>query len=166
MSMKRIMVDTSVISLLAENKTGKQHLEQQEFYLNRARGCVWHVTQEIMSELNAMKARESKRELHSSRLAIIARHKAIILPPTDLKPILQRDDVKRALKDHGKTRSDRKDKKNTARAVLEGFQFFCHDKLLCKRAKKISGLELVSWHLRPQKGRSTVQRNPHGDRVD
>ena len=56
-------------------------------------------------------------------LALLEEQKASKLPPTDLEPILRRDDVKRALKDHNKTRSDKNDKKNTARAVLEGFQF-------------------------------------------
>ena len=165
MSMKRIIVDTSVISLLAESKTGKQHLEQQEFYLNHASGCVWYVTPEIISELNDMKARESKRELLSRSLAIVARNKAITLPRANLKPILQRDDVKQALKDHNKTRSDRNDKKNIARAVLEGFQFFSHDEILCKRAKNISGLKLVSWYLKPQKGRKTIKRDKSGNKI-
>ena len=164
--MKHVIVDASVISLLAQNKTGKQHLEQKEFYLNHASGCVWHVTQEIISELNAMLARESKRELHSNCMRLLARNKAVTLPPIDLAPVLQRDHVKRALKDHNKTRSDKKDKRNIARALLEDYQFFCHDNLLCKRAKNISGLKLVSWYLEPQKGRKTIKRDKSGSRID
>lgn len=134
--------------------------------MKAAKGCVWHVTQEIMSELNDMKARESKRDLFSSCMRILARQKAITLPSVDLEPILQRDDVKRALKDHNKTKSDRKDKMNTARAILEDCQFFCHDDLLCKRAKTISGVKLVSWYLRPQKGRKNIKRDKRDNKVD
>lgn len=164
--MERIIVDANVISLLADKKTGRQLVEQQEFYLSRASGCVWHVTKEILDELDAMLVREGKQALHARCLDLLEKEKAIRLPPTDLEPVLQRDDVKRALRAHSKTRSDRNDKKNTARAVLEGFQFFCHDELLCKRAKNISGLELVSWYLKPQKGRRSIKRGRGGSRID
>ena len=134
--------------------------------MKAAKGCVWHVTQEILSELNDMKARESKRDLFSSCMRILARQQAITLPSVDLEPILQRDDVKRALKDHNKTKSDRKDKMNIARAILEDYQFFCHDDLLCKRAKTISGVKLVSWYLRPQKGRKNIKRDKRDNIVN
>lgn len=166
MSKQRIIVDANVISLLADGKTGKKRLKQKEFYFSRASDCIWHVTKEIMDELYAMLVREGKQALLARCLALLEEEKAIKLPPTDLEPILQRDDVKRALKDHNKTRSDKNDKKNAARAVLEGFQFFCHDDLLCKRAKNIPGLELVSWYLRPQKGHKSIKRDKRDNKVD
>lgn len=166
MRTQRIIVDANVISLLADEKTGKKHLKQQEFYLSRASNCVWHVTKEIMDELDLMLVREGKRALHAKCLDLLEEEKAIRLPPTNLEPILQRDDLKQALKDHNKTRSDRNDKKNIARSLLEDCQFFCHDDLLCKRAKTISGVKLVSWYLRPQKGRKNIKRDKRDNKVD
>lgn len=166
MRTQRIIVDANVISLLADEKTGKKHLEQKEFYLSHASDCVWYVTKEIMDELDAMLIREGKQALHARCLDLLEEKKAIRLPPTDLEPILQRDDVKRALKDHNKTKSDRNDKKNIARALLEEYQFFCHDDLLCKRSKNISGVKLVSWYLRPQKKRKNIKRDKRDNKVD
>lgn len=164
--MRKIILDANVLSRLADDKTGRQFLHQKDFYSQEANGCIWHVTQEIIDELEDMLSREGKRELHANCFELLKYENAVLLPPVDLSAVLQRTDVRQALKDHNKKRSDRRDKRNIARAVKEGFPFLCHDKLLCQRAKKINDLELVSWHLRPQKGQSTVKRDRGGNRID
>ena len=151
MSKQGIIVDTSVILLLANEETGSGLVEQREFYSSRASGCAWHVTKEIISELNSTRSRGGNQSLHDRCLGLLEQKETMTLPPTDLKPILQRDDVQQVWKGINVTRSIRKDMNIIARAVLEGFQFFTHDFILCKRANTISGLELVSWHLEPQK---------------
>lgn len=163
--MSNIILDTNVISLLAEKKTGGQLREQKDFYSNKARGHVWHVTREIMKELQDMLSREGKRELYGDCMKLLERKNAVQLPSVDLEPVLLRKEFSHALKAHSRTRSDRRDKSNIARAVLEGFPFFCHDSLLCRRAKDIPGLELVSWHLQPQSGQRTVKRGRGGNRI-
>ena len=150
MSKQGIIVDTSVILLLSNEETGSGLVEQREFYSSRASGCAWHVTTEIKSELDSMQSKGGNQSLHDRCLDLLEQQETMTLPPTDLETVLQRDDVQQAWKDINTTMSDRRDENIIARAVLEGFQFFTHDFILCKRANTISGLELVSWHLRPQ----------------
>lgn len=150
MSKQSIIVDTSVILLLANEETGSGLVEQREFYSSRASDCAWHVTTEIKRELDSMQSKGGNQALHDRCWDLLEQKETMTLPPTNLKHILQRDDVQQAWKDINATRSTRKDMNIIARAVLEGFQFFTHDLILCKRANTISGLELVSWHLEPQ----------------
>lgn len=52
MKRKQIIVDTSVISLLADKKkTGSGALKQKEFYRSESEGCTWNITNEILKEV-------------------------------------------------------------------------------------------------------------------
>lgn len=167
MKRKQIIVDTSVISLLADKKkTGSGALKQKEFYRKESEGCAWNITNEILTEVKNIQRRDGKVRLYQWCMELLAKEKAVPLPHMDLLHIANRPDVKQALKQHDKSQSDRRDRKNIYRAIHEGFSFLCHDNTLYKRVRKLAGLIIISWYGVPRKGQKTVRRSKEGDRLD
>ena len=167
MKRKQIIVDTSVISLLADKKkTGSGALKQKEFYRRESEGCTWNITNEILKEVKNIQSRDGKVRLYQWCLELLAKEKADTLSHMDLPHIANRPDVKQALKQHDKSQSDRRDRKNIHRAIHEEFPFLCHDNTLYKRVRKLAGLTIISWYGIPRKGQRTVRRSRSGDKLD
>lgn len=167
MKRKQIIVDTSVISLLADKKkTGSGALKQKEFYRSKSEGCMWNITNEILTEVKNIQRRDGKVRLYQWCLELLAKEKADTLPHMDLPHIANRPDVKKALKQHNKSKSDRRDRKNIHRAIHEEFPFLCHDNTLYKRVRKLAGLTIISWYGIPRKGQRTVRRDRGGGKLD
>ena len=167
MKRKQIIVDTSVISLLADKKkTGSGALKQKEFYRSKAEGCAWNITNEILKEVKNIQSRDGKVRLYLWCMELLVKQNAATLPQIDLLHIANRPDVKQALKQHDKSQSDRRDCKNIYRAIHEKFDFLCHDNTLYKRVRKLAGLIIISWYGIPSKGQKTVRRSKSGDKLD
>ena len=164
--MKDIILDANVISLLADKKEGKKFKREQKFYHRVTQSCKWHVTIGINRELKRMKTRSGKRELYDDCLKLMESKNTVKLPNMQVEDVLSSPDVKKALRYHNETRSDRVDKETVAYAIAKNFTLVTHDKTLANNAKRIAGLDIESFYLKRRKGESTVPRSDKGDRLD
>ena len=164
---RKLLVDSGVISTLAdETTTGSKFKKEQNFYRRETELGIWHVTQDIMSELDRMCVRKGKIRLYEQCLDLLEKRNAIQLPYMDLPHIAHREDVKAALKDHYKNKSDERDRRNIYRAIYEKLVFICHDNTLYQRVKNLSDLDIVSLYGQARKGSKTVRRGRGGNRLD
>lgn len=164
--MANIILDANVISLLADKKTGKEFRQQQNYYHQATKSCQWHVTSGVSRELKQMKARRGKRRLYADCLKLMESNGTMELSNIPVDAVLSSPDVERAFKEHNKTVSDRQDVKTAACAIALGFTLVTHDEQLAKRAHRLEGLEIISWHLHPRKGEKTIRRGRGGNRLN
>lgn len=154
------------IAVGGRKENRREAYSAKEFYRREAEGCDWNITFEISKEIDELRSRYGDTHLYRQCLAVLSKENVAVLPYMDLPQIAERTDVKKALKEHKKSRSDRRDYKNIYRAIYHRWSFFLHDDKLCKRTKNLEGVNLVSWYLRPQNRRPSVRRGRGGSRLD
>ena len=161
--MKSAIYDSNVISLLAAKEVQGRDKRVIAFYNDCLARHSVVITAKIELELRKMLRRSGKQRLFSLCQEFLAEYNEETIAWTpEMQTLYESASLREVFA--GSRRSDNIDRRIAAAAVVMKMPVISNDYEFWERAKRIDGLEVISWHGVPKRGVATQKRGRKGRR--
>ena len=159
--MSELILDTGVVSILANPDPSGEDIELKKYYEKKASGFSWCITPTINSEINRMRSIEGRRDLwrHCRRL-LSSPGTAVrrIEWTSEMEELSSSPDFVRSFKGHTNIR----DRRIAAAAKISNIPILCHDEEFYNSAKLLEGVVVYSKYGESKKRAKSVRRGRKG----